>query len=83
MAASTPLLSRGTLIKQGAEAVRNGSHSLQGVSHTLTTESLCSAISISGTNDILPWLFLFLLSCLSYTSHLETPLHQDLSTPYT
>lgn len=83
MAASTPLLSRGTLIKQGAEAVRNGSHFLQGVSHTLTTESLCSAISISGTNDILPWLFLFLLSCLSYTSHLETPLHQDLSTPYT
>lgn len=34
MAASTPLLSRGTLIKQGAEAVRNDSHFLQGLSHT-------------------------------------------------
>ncbi|KIR55101.1 BUD32 protein kinase [Cryptococcus gattii Ru294] len=34
MAASTSLLSQGTLIKQGAEAVRNDSHFLQGVSHT-------------------------------------------------
>lgn len=34
MVASTPLLSRGTLIKQGAEAVRNDSHFLQGLSHT-------------------------------------------------
>lgn len=34
MAASTSLLSQGTLIKQGAEAVRNDSHFLQGVSYT-------------------------------------------------